>query len=68
MWTGANRDVYSYFTLGQRSLYDAAPQSALKASAIMGQHGIPTAPLFIHKANGDDISPSKDTAELVAKY
>lgn len=34
----------------------------------MGQHGIPTAPMYIRKASGDEISPSRDTDKVVAKH
>ncbi|KAK4495560.1 hypothetical protein PRZ48_001225 [Zasmidium cellare] len=68
MSTGASQDLFSYFTRSQQSLYDPVPQSVLNVSGIMGQHGIPTIPMFIFKAIGDDISPSKDTDVLVDWY
>lgn len=34
----------------------------------MGLHGTPTAPMFVYKAIGDEISPVKDTDDLVKKY
>lgn len=34
----------------------------------MGVHGTPTAPLFVYKATGDEVSPVADTDALVKKY
>lgn len=34
----------------------------------MGLHGTPTAPMFVYKAIGDEVSPVEDTDGLVKKY
>ena len=35
---------------------------------MLGLRGVPTTPLFMYKAVGDEISPSKDTDALVSTY
>lgn len=44
------------------------PQSVLALSGQLGLHGFPTAPLFVYKAVGDEVSPVADTDELIAEY
>lgn len=64
---GANQDLYSFFTRGKAASYDPVVVSVLQIATVMGQH-IPTIPLFIYKAVGDEISPVADTDEVVATY
>ncbi|KAJ5157684.1 uncharacterized protein N7482_008784 [Penicillium canariense] len=65
---GEYQDLFSYFEGGEAPFYDAVPQTVFRWSGRMGLHGTPTAPLFIYKATGDEISLVADTDDLVTKY
>lgn len=65
---GQGQDIYTYFKDGEASFYDAVPRSIFQWSGQMGIHGTPTAPLFVYKAIGDEISVVEDTDALVEKY
>ncbi|EGE78843.1 secretory lipase [Blastomyces dermatitidis ATCC 18188] len=65
---GAFHDIISYFIDGERPIYEPVPASVLDWSGQMGRRGIPTMPLFMYKAFGDEISPVEDTDKLVHKY
>ncbi|KAK4498433.1 hypothetical protein PRZ48_011091 [Zasmidium cellare] len=62
---GAFQDLYSYFRTGKASISQPVPQSVLAKTGIMGTHGVPSMPLFVYKAVGDEVSPSVDTDNLV---
>ncbi|KAL5354934.1 secretory lipase-domain-containing protein [Aspergillus floccosus] len=65
---GGNEDMYAYFKNGKDSFYDTVPQSIFHYSGQMGIRDTPTAPLFVYKAVGDEVSPVEDTDMLVKKY
>ena len=65
---GSGKNLYTYFKNGESSFYDAVPRSIFEWSGEMGVHGTPTAPLFVYKATGDEISAVEDTDALVKKY
>ncbi|KAL2389950.1 hypothetical protein RJ035_001750 [Blastomyces gilchristii] len=65
---GAFHDIFSYFIDGERPIYEPVPASVLDWSGQMGRRGMPTMPLFMYKAFGDEISPVEDTDKLVHKY
>lgn len=66
--SGKNQDIYSYFKNGEESFYDDVPESIFTWSGQLGLHGTPTAPLFVYKAVGDEISPVADTDAVIKKY
>ncbi|KAA8644126.1 hypothetical protein EYZ11_006543 [Aspergillus tanneri] len=59
------KDIYSY-TKNPDIFNDPVAQKVIKANA-MGQH-IPTIPLMVYKSVGDEVSPVKDTDDLITKY
>lgn len=65
---GGFQDFLSYFKNGRASFYDAVPQSVMRWDGQLGVFGTPTMPLFIYKAVGDEVSPVKDSDQLVEKY
>lgn len=65
---GENKNLYSYAKDGAASFYAAVPESIFQWSGQLGLHGTPTAPLFVYKAVGDEISPVADTDKIVSKY
>ncbi|PGH09530.1 hypothetical protein GX51_00636 [Blastomyces parvus] len=65
---GGFHDIFSYFVDGEKSIYEPVPASVLDWAGQMGRRGIPTMPLFMYKAFGDEISPVEDTDKLVHKY
>ncbi|CAI7604197.1 unnamed protein product [Penicillium pancosmium] len=65
---GTSQDLYRFFKNGEASFKKEIPQAVFKWSGQMGIHGTPTAPLFIYKATGDEISPVADTEFLVKQY
>ncbi|KAL4895275.1 secretory lipase-domain-containing protein [Aspergillus ambiguus] len=65
---GGNENIYTYFRHAEASFLDPIPQSIFHYSGQMGIRNTPTAPLFIYKAVGDEVSPVDDTDALVNKY
>ncbi|KAJ5081149.1 hypothetical protein N7456_013387 [Penicillium angulare] len=65
---GKNQDLYSYAKDGEASFSGGVPESIFTWSGQLGLHGTPTAPLFVYKAVGDEISPVADTDTIVKKY
>lgn len=65
---GGFKDFFSYFKNGRESFYDTVPQSVLNWDGQLGVFGVPTIPLFIYKAIGDEVSPVQDSDQLVEKY
>lgn len=63
-----NQDIREYFD----DKYDGflAPQTmhVINNEGMMGYHGVPTIPMYIHKAANDEISPINETDALVDKY
>jgi len=61
-----NQDISQYFMQPNFALLDNAEvQAMIQADGIMGTHGVPTMPLFVYKAIKDEVSPVRDTDELV---
>ncbi|KAJ5920868.1 hypothetical protein N7466_009194 [Penicillium verhagenii] len=65
---GAYKDIYSYFVHGKASFDMEVPRSIFHWYGQLGIHGTPSAPMFVYKAIGDEISPVTDTDEVVAEY
>ncbi|OKP07330.1 Lipase A [Penicillium subrubescens] len=65
---GSGQDFFTYFKNGEASFNEDVPRSIHKWSGQMGLHGTPTAPMFVYKSTGDEISPVEDTDDLVKKY
>lgn len=65
---GAYKNVSAYFDHGLATLDGEIPRSILAIAGQMGVHGTPEIPLFIYKAQGDEISPVADSDELVSQY
>jgi hypothetical protein len=65
---GSGQDLFTYFKNGEESFYEDVPRSIFLWSGQMGLHGTPTAPMFVYKATGDEVSPVEDTDDLVKKY
>lgn len=63
-----NQDVFSYFLDGRAILETPLLQQTFNLDGLMGFHGVPTVPLFVYKAIGDEVSPIEDTDALVTKY
>ncbi|KAL2385842.1 hypothetical protein RJZ90_001016 [Blastomyces dermatitidis] len=61
---GAFHDIFSYFIDGERPIYEPVTASVLDWSGQMGRRGMPTMPLFMYKAFGDERSPVEDTDKL----
>ncbi|THY24578.1 secretory lipase-like protein 1 precursor [Aureobasidium pullulans] len=59
------KDIYKFFDNGKDFINAPVVQTVLNETGIMGQHGTPQMPLFIHKAVADEVSPVADTDALV---
>jgi Secretory lipase len=64
----AYQDVANFFRNGSKAVWGTEIQSAFDLDAAMGYHGIPNMPVFIYKAVQDEMSPVKETDDLVAGY
>ena len=65
----ADQNIFSdYFTSGASVLEHPPLQTLLNRDGIQGYHGVPSMPLYIYKAIGDEISPVADTDALVERY
>jgi len=65
---GAFQNLYSYFVDGAASLQEPVPSTLMAFAGEMGTFGVPQVPLYIYKAIGDEVSPVRDTDELVAQW
>lgn len=64
----ANQDLSKYFDNGFSDILNNETDPIVYSDGIMGYHGVPRIPLYVYKATHDEISPVKDTDDLVAKY
>ncbi|KUJ23062.1 lipase 1 [Mollisia scopiformis] len=62
------QNISNYFVDGFADLNDPLVQAVVKSDNTMGDHGLPTMPLFVYKAIHDELSPVVDTDELVDRY
>ena len=61
-------DVASFFKDGDKFVWGPELQRLFDTDAAMGYHGSPKMPMFILKAVADEMSPIKETDDLVDKY
>ncbi|KAK8102576.1 lipase 1 precursor [Apiospora sp. TS-2023a] len=62
----AFQDITKYF---KTNIFESPlVAKVMNSDGRMGYHGVPQMPLFIYKAISDEISPVKDTDDLVNKY
>jgi hypothetical protein len=64
----ANQNILDYFTAGESFLQSPIVQAVANRDGIMGYHGVPSMPVFVYKAIGDEFSPIADTDKLVERY
>lgn len=64
----ADQNILDYFTAGDSFLQSPIVQAVVNRDGIMGYHGVPSMPVFIYKAIGDEFSPITDTDKLVERY
>lgn len=62
---GAFHNLDTYFTDFDGLISSEVVQSVLNETAQMGQTGVPTMPMYIYKAIGDEVSPIADTDWVV---
>ncbi|KAJ5628914.1 hypothetical protein N7490_011142 [Penicillium lividum] len=65
---GDGMDLYSYFKGGEGAFEMDIPVSVFRWSGLLGLRGTPSAPMFVYKAVGDEISPVGDTDDVIAQY
>lgn len=64
---GSNEDFFSYFTSGAQIVQNKIWKTVFSGSTQMGVHGVPRQPLYIYKADGDELTPVVDTDLFVQK-
>ena len=64
----AGQDISKYFVNGFKAILNSVTDKLIFRDGLMGYHGIPQMPLYVYKAVHDEISPIKDTDDLVNKY
>lgn len=64
----AMKDVYDYFIGGEADLQAPILQRILKAEGRRGTYGVPSMPMFIYKAVGDQFCPISLTDSLVETF
>lgn len=64
----AFQNVSTYFVDGANVLNDPVISHTFNTTVNQGFNGVPQMPLFVYKAQNDEISPIADTDALVAKY
>lgn len=64
----AFQNIYDYFIDGLQDLLDPIVTNLTNSQGRMGVYGTPTAPMFIYKAIGDEVSHINDTDVLINKY
>lgn len=62
---GALHNFNTYFTDFEGLVRDDVVQTVLNETAQMGHTGVPTMPMYIYKATGDEVSPTADTDYVV---
>ncbi|KAB2571625.1 Lipase A [Lasiodiplodia theobromae] len=69
---GAGQDLFSYFINGTEEqegiLQEPAVASVLAVAGQMGRHGVPTMPLYVYKAVGDEVSPAVDSDLVIQQF
>lgn len=64
---GAGHDFDDYFTSGlDRLIDDEAVRAVLNETGQMGHTGVPTMPLYVYHAAGDEVAPVADADTVVA--
>ena len=64
----SNQDIFGYFVNRDAFLQEPVIQALINRDGIMGKHGVPSMPVFVYKAIGDEVSPVAETDELVESY
>ncbi|KAK7917330.1 hypothetical protein PG985_010938 [Apiospora marii] len=64
----AFQNVTDYFVNGDAIFQSPLVAKIMNSDGRMGYHGVPQMPLFVYKAVRDEVSPVKDTDDLVNKY
>ncbi|KAH8887839.1 LIP-domain-containing protein [Thozetella sp. PMI_491] len=64
----ANQDIYDYFKNRSADLWDPIMQDVIDRDAVMNRHGVPNMPVFFYKAIADEMSPVKETDDIVESY
>jgi hypothetical protein len=64
----ANQNIFDYLISGASFLQSPHVQTATNRDGMMGYHGVPSMPVFVYKAVGDEFSPIADTDALVERY
>lgn len=64
----AFQNINDYFVNGAAIFESPLVAKIMNSDGRMGYHGVPQMPLFVYKAVRDEISPVKDTDDLVNKY
>lgn len=64
----AGQNIFDYLIPGSSFLQSPQVQTAVNTDGIMGYHGVPSMPVFVYKAIGDELSPILDTDSLVERY
>ncbi|WYZ41024.1 hypothetical protein EsH8_IV_001365 [Colletotrichum jinshuiense] len=63
---GPGKDLFSYFKDGSKILQSPVLTSILNSTGLMGTHGVPKMPIYIYKAEFNEISPAADNAAYVS--
>ena len=64
----AFQNVTDYFVNGDAIFQSPLVAKIMNSDGRMGYHGVPQMPLFVYKAVRDEVSPVKDTDDLVDKF
>lgn len=64
----AYQHISDYFVDGEADVFDPILLNLYDTQTTMGLHGVPSMPLFLYKAIGDQFSLINDTDVLVEKY
>ncbi|KAI1380099.1 LIP-domain-containing protein [Hypoxylon crocopeplum] len=62
------KDIYSYFIGGKADLQASVLRKVFNIEMKLGYHGVPSIPVFMYKAIGDEYTPVNETDALVDKY
>jgi hypothetical protein len=64
----AYHDVYEYFEGGSADVFSPVMNAVYEKDGNLGFHGVPNMPVFLYKAISDEMSPVKETDDLVEQY
>ncbi|KAI8966326.1 LIP-domain-containing protein [Daldinia sp. FL1419] len=64
----AMKDIYSYFVGGAEDLRSPILRKVFDVEGRRGFHGVPSMPMFIYKAIGDEFCPINLTDQLVERF